>query len=73
VVSYLWAAPTSGIGLVAAGAWLLFGARGRVMHGALEVSGCRLAETVARLPDPLRFSAITRGCGGGAGKRLPES
>jgi hypothetical protein len=58
---YLWAAPASGIGLIAAAAWLLGGARARVVHGALEVSGGRLAAVAAGLPDGLRFSAITLG------------
>ena len=61
VLRYLWAAPATGVGLVAAGAWLLFGARVRLAHGAIEVSGGRLATVVERLPAEIRFSAITLG------------
>jgi hypothetical protein len=49
------------VGLVAAGTWLLFGARARLIHGAIEVSGGRMAAVVARLPPEIRFSAITLG------------
>ncbi|HET9023751.1 MAG TPA: signal peptide prediction [Burkholderiaceae bacterium] len=58
---YLWAAPATGVGLLAAGACLLFGARARLTHGAVEVSGGRLAAVVRRLPPEMRFSAITLG------------
>ena len=58
---YLWAAPATGVGVLAAGAWLLCGAHARLSHGAIEVCGGRLAAGIGRLPPALRFSAITLG------------
>lgn len=59
--SYVWAAPASFVGLLAAGvAWVL-GARATVVDGVLEVTGGRLADFLQRLPPRLQFSAITLG------------
>jgi hypothetical protein len=40
---FLWALPTTLVGLLAAILWLSFGARLRVAHGVLEVHGGKLA------------------------------
>ena len=58
---YVWAAPATGVGLLAAGMWLLCGARARLVDGALEVCGGALARAVTRLPPDMSFSAITLG------------
>ena len=59
--SYIWVAPASFVGLLAAGvAWVL-GARATVVDGVLEVTGGRLADCLRRLPPRLQFSAITLG------------
>ena len=58
---YLWAAPATAIGLVAASSALMLGARGDVVEGVLEVHGGLLAGAVLRLPAEMRFSAITLG------------
>ena len=61
LLRYAWAAPATLVGLAAAGAAVSLGARARVVRGAIEVSGGRLAAAVARLPAGMRFSAITFG------------
>jgi hypothetical protein len=58
---YAWAAPATLVGLVAALAAVLLGARGARVDGVLEVSGGTFGKGMARLPASLRFSAITLG------------
>ncbi len=58
---YLWAAPATAVGLLAASSALLLGARGDVIEGVFEVHGGLLASAVLRLPLDLQFSAITLG------------
>jgi len=54
VLRYLWAAPCTLVGGMAAAALLLSGAQARFVHGVLEVSGGAITQ---RLP----FDAITLG------------
>jgi hypothetical protein len=58
---YVWASPASAVGLLAAAAALLAGARAGVVDGVLEVSGGGLARWVRRLPPDQQFAAITFG------------
>jgi hypothetical protein len=58
---YAWAAPATFVGLAAALAAVLLGARGVLVEGVLEVSGGLCGRAMARLPAELRFSAITLG------------
>ena len=53
---YLWAAPASLVGLALAILLWLFGARGRVVDGVLEVAGGRLAKRLF-----VRYLGITFG------------
>ena len=61
LLRYAWAGPATAIGLLAAAAALLLGARVRRIDGVLEVSGGRLADAVRRLPPDRRFCAVTLG------------
>ena len=61
MIRYLWALPATLVGLVAAAAALLLGARGSVVDGCLEVSGGRLERWLLRLPEAMQFGAITLG------------
>lgn len=54
VLRYLWAAPCTVVGAVAAAVLLLCGAQARAVRGVLEVSG-------GALPRHLPFEAITLG------------
>jgi hypothetical protein len=58
---YLWASPYSCVGLLLGAVAWLFGATAQVRAGALEFGGGWLGRLVARLPQPLAFSAITFG------------
>lgn len=58
---YAWAAPYTAVGLLLGTVGLLFGGRWRVEGGVLEFMGGRLGRAVARLPQPLGFSAMTLG------------
>lgn len=58
---YAWAGPATLVGLAAALAAVLLGARATLVDGVLEVSGGRLGQALVRLPAELRFSAITLG------------
>lgn len=40
---FLWALPTTLIGILTAGVWIIFGAKTRVSHGVLEVHGGKFA------------------------------
>lgn len=61
IARYLWALPASAVGLLLALAALAAGARMRRVEGTLEVGGGRVARFVMRLPEGLRFGAITFG------------
>lgn len=58
---YAWAAPYTAVGLLLGGIGLLLGGSWRSKRGALEFSGGALGRGIARLPQPVRFSAITLG------------
>jgi len=61
LLRYAWASPYTALGLVLGTLALLFGGRWRGHHGTLEFFGGRLAAALARLPQPLAFSAMTLG------------
>jgi hypothetical protein len=61
LLRYAWAAPATVVGLLAAGVWLLGGARARVRGGVLEIFGGHLADAVRHLPESCAFCAITLG------------
>jgi hypothetical protein len=58
---YLWASPYTAVGLVLGVLALLCGARWRTHLGVVEFFGGRLGALLARLPQPLGFSAMTLG------------
>ena len=58
---YLWALPATLAGLLLAAIALLGGGRARRIQGVLEVGGGALRHVVARLPEGMRFGAITLG------------
>jgi hypothetical protein len=58
---YAWAAPYTLLGAVLGLAALVFGASWRLDHGVLEFWGGHLGRLIARLPQPLAFSAMTLG------------
>ena len=58
---YLWAAPYTVLGLLLGAVGILFGATARRHHGVVEVCGGRLGRALGRLPELLRFSAMTLG------------
>jgi hypothetical protein len=60
-VCYAWAAPATAVGLAGALGAFALGATARVVDGVVEVGGGRLAVWVTRLPQALRFEAITLG------------
>lgn len=60
-VCYVWAAPATLVGLALALVAVPLGATARIVRGTVEVGGGRIARVIARLPRPLRFSAITFG------------
>lgn len=61
LLRYAWAAPNTLLGLALGALGVLFGATMRRQHGAIEVFGGRLGKGLARLPQPLAFSAMTLG------------
>ena len=61
LLRYLWVSPATLVGLLVAVFALLGGGRARRIQGVLEVGGGRLHHLVARLPEGLRFGAITLG------------
>lgn len=58
---YVWAAPSTVIGLLLAAAFYAGGARVQVVQGVLEAGGGRLGRLAGRLPPSCRFSALTLG------------
>ena len=61
LLRYLWAAPYTLLGLALGAVAMLFGATARRHHGVVEVFGGGVGGGLARLPEPLRFSAMTLG------------
>jgi hypothetical protein len=61
LLRYLWAAPYTVLGLLLGALAVLFGATARRHHGVVEIAGGALGQALARLPEPLRFSAMTLG------------
>lgn len=60
-LKYAWAAPYTLLGLLAGSLGLLAGASWRFERGTLEFFGGGLGWTIARIPQPFAFSAITLG------------
>ena len=58
---YLWPLPWTAVGLVVAALVRLLGGRWRWREGALEAHGGGCADLYQRLPQTLRFDAITIG------------
>jgi hypothetical protein len=61
LLRYLWAAPYTVLGLLLGGVGVLFGAKARRHHGVVEIFGGGIGQRLSRLPEPLRFSAMTLG------------
>ena len=61
LLRYLWVSPASLVGLVLGLVALASGARARVVDGAIEVAGGHVRSLILRLPEGLRFGAITLG------------
>jgi hypothetical protein len=61
LLRYLWVSPATLVGLSLALIALLAGGRARRIQGVIEVAGGGLHRVVARLPEGLRFGAITLG------------
>ena len=61
LLRYMWAAPATAAGLVAAGVACALGATARVVDGVLEVAGGRLCSRVGSAPASFAFVAITLG------------
>jgi len=61
LLRYLWAAPYTVLGLALGSIGVLFGARWRPYHGAIEIFGGRIGRGIASLPPSLGFSAMTLG------------
>ena len=58
---YAWAVPYPVLGVLLGALMLLFGGRWRRHFGVLEFFGGRAGAALARLPQPLGFSAMTLG------------
>ena len=58
---YLWAGPNTLLGLALGVVGVLFGATLRRHQGVVEIFGGRIGAALARLPQPLGFSAMTLG------------
>jgi len=61
LLRYLWVSPASLLGLALGLLAVACGARARVVDGALEVAGGSISSLILRLPEGLRFGAITLG------------
>lgn len=61
LLRYLWAAPYTALGLALGSVGVLFGATAKRHHGAVEIYGGAIGRMLSRLPEALRFSAMTLG------------
>ena len=61
IARYAWALPATLVGLVLSLLAFAVGANGRMVGGALEVGGGRVAGGISMLPRCCRFGAITFG------------
>lgn len=61
LIRYFWAAPYTLLGLLLGALAVLFGAALRRHQGVVEIFGGRIGKALARMPEPLRFSAMTLG------------
>ena len=61
IARYLWAGPNTGLGLLLGALVLLFGGRWRRHLGVVEFFGGAAGAALARVPQPLGFSAMTLG------------
>jgi hypothetical protein len=61
LLRYLWAAPYTVLGLLLGAVVILLGGTARRHHGVIEIAGGALGQKLARVPEPLRFSAMTLG------------
>ena len=61
ILKYLWVSPASLVGLLLGLMAVASGASARVVGGALEIAGGRMRPLILRLPEGLRFGAITLG------------
>lgn len=61
LLRYLWAAPYTAVGCLLGAIALAFGGSWRLHFGVLEFFGGRAGHILARLPQPLAFSAMTLG------------
>jgi hypothetical protein len=58
---YAWALPATFAGLLLSLIAIAFGAKGRIVEGALEIAGGRIDKCLSMLPRYCRFGAITIG------------
>ena len=61
LLRYIWVSPASIVGLVVGMLAIASGARLRVVDGAIEIAGGGVRSLILRLPEGLRFGAITLG------------
>ena len=61
IARYAWALPATFAGLLLSLIAFAFGARGRVVGGAVEIAGGRIDRCISMLPPYCRFAAITFG------------
>jgi len=61
ILRYAWAAPYTAAGLLLGALAVLFGGHWRTHLGVLEFFGGRIGGALSRLPEGLRFSAMTLG------------
>lgn len=61
ILRYLWPSPYTALGLLLGALGLLLGGHWRRHLGVMEFFGGRLGAVLARLPQPLAFSAMTLG------------
>jgi hypothetical protein len=61
LLRYLWVSPASLVGVLVGLFAIASGARARVVDGAIEVAGGHVRSFIMRLPEGLRFGAITLG------------
>lgn len=61
LLRYLWALPATLVGLLLGMVALALGASPRLVHGAIEIAGGRIARCLRGVPVSCRFNAITLG------------